>query len=152
MADSYENAPDTPILDIARAIFSTPPREPFTVSLRLTEQSAAAFDEDDESDCDTEVFGYLALLGVSLLFQKQVSVFANENPREWKIQTDITPDQLELLQRYMKSMGVKVCIACNDDYADPYETVQNGGTIDHLKMWIEHLPLPESSATAITGP
>ena len=120
--------PAVELKDVAEAIFRKPPGPERSVELGLTEESADQFINDPSASPEFEVFTDLARLGVGILWGKDAKL------------CQLTREQFDLLQQYMRSMGVKLVIRCNDEGCDPWDHVQNGGTIRYLRIAVEHLP------------
>lgn len=124
MSTTFEDAPDLDLDEIAQYVFTKPPGEPKTIDLRLTEESTRS---GDAHGTIIQMFTDIALIGCSILWGESVNI------------TNLTREQFHLLQKYMNSMGVSLVIKCNEDSADPWETVESGGEIHFLRIAIEWL-------------
>src|SRR4051812_365504 len=105
MSNDPTNIPEMELDDIAKIIFSKPAGPPRSICLDFDQETIAAFSKDD-NDPELMIYSRLALLGVKILYGKD---------RDF---TTLTKDEFNTVQQYMKSMGVKLKVRCNEDNQD----------------------------------
>ncbi len=119
--------PPTELKEVAECIFRNPPGPPKSIVLQLTEDSSDQFLNDPGASPELEFYTDVARYGVSLLFGETCDI------------KQLTRDQFALLQKYMNSMGVKLCITCNADASNPWDLAEAGGTIKYLRISVEFI-------------
>ena len=117
---------DIDIKGIAQCIFSKPPGDKYSISLRLTPESADQFVNDPDVDANLEIFLNIALLGIKILYGDDNDILS------------ITRAQFYRVQQYMNSMGVGLVVKCNEDFADPWEIMENNGNIKFLRISLNY--------------
>ena len=130
MSHDPRTAPDADLEQIAQHVFSRPAGKEKSVSLQLTEDSVEGSISSEEFEQMTlDIFTQIAMAGCKILWGKDFTF------------TNMTRDQFALLQTYMKSMGVRLNIKCNDDHADPWDLGEKEGptAVKYLRISVEYI-------------
>lgn len=122
-----ESSSPTELKQVADCIFRKPPAPPKTIVLQLTEESSNQFVNDPNASPELEFFTDMARYGVAILFGENCNI------------ANLSRDQFALLQKYMNSMGVALCIKCNADSCDPWDLVEAGGSIEYLRVSVDFI-------------
>ncbi len=130
------------VKELVDQVFSKPPMPPHTIHLNIENPEDTIVEGEAPERFMVEFWGTMALYGIDKLFGREVHVFPSPVPAEIRFMTVLGEKEFKLLQEYMASFGVKLCVYCNADYKDPWETIKKGEEIDYLRLFIEQLPLP----------
>lgn len=89
---------DSNIPELAEKIFSQPPKDPYTINLELQMAPDIGSRTPQEAQTIFEVLSHMLLCGIRIKYGEQ------QDPKR------LSPAQIEMMNRYMRSMGFNVVV------------------------------------------